>query len=47
MRLLIAEDDPLLADGLCRSLGQSGFVVDHVTDGASADGSVKSQARSR
>ena len=44
MRLLIAEDDPLLADGLCRSLGQSGFVVDHVTDGASADHMASNQA---
>jgi len=44
MRLLLAEDDPLLADGLCRSLGQGGFAIDHVTDGASADHMASSQA---
>lgn len=37
MRMLIAEDDPLLADGLTRSLAQMGFAVDHATDGAAAD----------
>jgi len=37
MRMLIAEDDPLLADGLARSLAQMGFAVDHATDGAAAD----------
>jgi two-component system OmpR family response regulator len=30
MRLLIVEDDALLADGLARSLGQSGYAVDWV-----------------
>ncbi|MDD3017954.1 MAG: response regulator transcription factor [Comamonas sp.] len=37
MRILIAEDDQVLADGLLRSLRNSGAVVDHVTNGAEAD----------
>ncbi len=30
MRILIAEDDQVLADGLLRTLRASGAVVDHV-----------------
>ncbi len=37
MRILIAEDDQVLADGLLRTLRASGAAVDHVTDGALAD----------
>ena len=37
MRILIAEDDQVLADGLLRSLRTSGAVVDHVANGAEAD----------
>jgi len=37
MRILIAEDDSILADGLVRSLRQSGYAVDHVKNGAEAD----------
>ena len=37
MRILLAEDDRVLADGLCRSLRQSGYAVDHVSGGAEAD----------
>jgi two-component system, OmpR family, response regulator len=37
MRVLIAEDDPVLADGLTRSLRGSDYAVDCVTDGAEAD----------
>ncbi|HEY5633222.1 MAG TPA: response regulator transcription factor [Burkholderiaceae bacterium] len=37
MRILLAEDDQILADGLCRSLRQSGYAVDHVANGAAAD----------
>ncbi|MEK9721753.1 MAG: response regulator transcription factor [Quisquiliibacterium sp.] len=37
MRILLAEDDQILADGLCGSLRQGGYAVDHVADGASAD----------
>ncbi|MGH8663052.1 MAG: response regulator [Burkholderiales bacterium] len=44
MRLLIVEDDPLLADGLKRSLAVHGFAIDHAADGASADHMLSSQA---
>jgi two-component system OmpR family response regulator len=44
MRLLLVEDDPLLADGLTRSLGASGFTIDHAADGTSADHMLSSQA---
>lgn len=37
MHILLAEDDSLLADGLARSLRQSGYLVDIASDGASAD----------
>jgi two-component system, OmpR family, response regulator len=37
MRILIAEDDQVLADGLLRTLRLSGAAVDHVTDGMQAD----------
>ena len=37
MRILIAEDDTVLADGLLRSLRASGATVDHVCDGDLAD----------
>jgi len=37
MRILLAEDDAVLADGLCRSLRGSGNAVDHVPDGSQAD----------
>jgi two-component system, OmpR family, response regulator len=37
MRILIAEDDQVLADGLMRALRSSGAVVDHVTEGSKAD----------
>lgn len=37
MRILIAEDDSVLADGLSRSLQQSGYTVDTVNDGRAAD----------
>lgn len=37
MRILIAEDDLVLADGLMRSLRAAGAAVDHVPDGAQAD----------
>ena len=38
MRILIAEDDQVLADGLLRTLRASGAVVDHVASGAEAAG---------
>jgi len=37
MRILIAEDDTILADGLTRSLRQSGYAVDWVKTGAEAN----------
>jgi two-component system OmpR family response regulator len=37
MRILIAEDDAILADGLTRSLRQAGYAVDAVDNGAEAD----------
>lgn len=37
MRVLLAEDDPVIADGLMHSLRKSGCAVDHVTNGADAD----------
>ena len=37
MRILIAEDDTVLADGLSRSLRQAGFAVDGVVNGNDAD----------
>lgn len=37
MRVLIVEDDPVLADGLTRSLRQAAYAVDCVGDGSEAD----------
>jgi len=37
VRILIAEDDQVLADGLLRGLRSSGAVVDHVSNGVEAD----------
>ncbi len=37
MRILIAEDDQVLADGLLRTLRASGAAVDHVSNGSEAD----------
>src|SRR5574343_533722 len=37
MRILIAEDDQVLADGLLRSLRNAGAAVDHVASGSEAD----------
>jgi len=37
MRILLIEDDALLADGLARSLKQSGYLVDIAGDGSTAD----------
>lgn len=37
MRLLIVEDDPVIADGLLRTLRAAGHAVDHALDGAQAD----------
>ncbi len=37
MRILIAEDDQVLADGLLRTLRKGGYAVDHVGSGTEAD----------
>ena len=37
MRILIADDDQVLADGLLRTLRASGAAVDHVANGSEAD----------
>lgn len=37
MRILLVEDDALLADGLARSLRQSGYIVEVASDGKTAD----------
>src|SRR3546814_21001042 len=44
MRILIAEDDSILADGLSRSLRHNGYAVDAVQDGAAADSALPAQA---
>jgi len=37
MRLLLAEDDPILADALVNQLAQAGFLVEHAANGAVAE----------
>ena len=37
MRILLAEDDLVLADALCRALVQSAYAVDIADDGEQAD----------
>ena len=37
MRILIAEDDKIIADGIVRSLKQSGYAVDLASNGVDAD----------
>ena len=44
MRILIAEDDQVLADGLLRSLRASGAAVDHVANGSEADAALLTNA---
>jgi DNA-binding response OmpR family regulator len=41
MRILLAEDDPLIADGVVMALRQSGFVVNPVTGGRAACASIQ------
>lgn len=43
MRILIAEDDSILADGLTRSLRNNGYAVDAVSDGEAADSALAAQ----
>ena len=44
MRILLAEDDPLLGDGLRAGLKQLGFQVDWVRDGEAAERELHAQA---
>jgi two-component system OmpR family response regulator len=44
MRILIAEDDSILANGLTHALRASGYAVDHVGDGAGADAALAAQS---
>ena len=43
MRVLLAEDDPLLGDGLRAGLKQQGFQVDWVRDGEAAERELRAQ----
>ncbi|MBL0718954.1 response regulator [Piscinibacter sp. Jin2] len=43
MRILIAEDDQVLADGLLRTLRQGGYAVDQVGSGSQADAALAGQ----
>lgn len=43
MRILIAEDDEILADGISNSMRQSGYAVDCVNDGVDADTILKGE----
>lgn len=44
MRLLIAEDDPLIADALIRAMRADGYAVDHTTSGQAADDALRQYA---
>jgi len=44
MRILLAEDDVIIADALVRSLRKAGYAVDHMTTGAEADTALLSQS---
>lgn len=44
MRVLLAEDDTVLADGLCRSLRKAGYAVDWVSAGSEADAALAAQS---
>lgn len=44
MRVLIVEDDPVLADGLTRSLRQADYAVDCAQDGGEADNVLATQS---
>ncbi len=43
MRILVAEDDPLLGEALAKHLTRSGHAVDWVRDGAEADAALRAQ----
>jgi two-component system OmpR family response regulator len=43
MRILLAEDDRIISQGLIAALRKSGYAVDHVNNGADADTALLSQ----
>jgi two-component system OmpR family response regulator/two-component system response regulator TctD len=43
MRVLLAEDDRIIADGLVRALREANYAVDHVSNGAAADSALAAQ----
>ena len=43
MRILVVEDDALVADAICRGLGASGFAVDHVGNAERAEAAIGSE----
>jgi two-component system, OmpR family, response regulator len=43
MRILLAEDDEVISDGLVRALKRAGYAVDHVASGADADAALMTQ----
>ena len=43
MRILLAEDDSVIADGLGRALKRGGYAVDHVASGSEADAALATQ----
>jgi two-component system OmpR family response regulator len=43
MRILVAEDDAVLADGVMQTLRQSGYAVDWVKNGAEADSALSTE----
>jgi len=44
VRVLLVEDDPQLGDGLAAGMRHSGFAVDWLKDGASADAALKTES---
>ena len=44
MRILIVEDDELVADALCRGLAEAGFVVDRVASAEAAQGALAGES---
>ncbi len=44
MRILIAEDDQVIADGLLRALRSTGYAVDQVSNGSEADAAMATHA---
>ena len=42
MRILLVEDDPMIATGICRGLRSDGFAVDWARDGEAGDSALAS-----